>query len=84
VQHALRDGRFAEAIAGLDRDDRAFAGGALVEERAAARVLASCGSGDAVEARRLATAFVARHPGSPLRARVLASCSPSAQGERSR
>jgi hypothetical protein len=74
VQHALRDGRFVEAVAGLDRDDRAFAGGALVEERAAARVLARCGSGDAAGAQRLATAFVARYPGSPLRARVLASC----------
>jgi hypothetical protein len=74
VQHALRDGRFVEAVAGLDRDDRAFAGGALVEERAAARVLARCGSGDAAEAQRLATAFVARYPGSPLRSRVLASC----------
>jgi hypothetical protein len=74
VQHALRDGRFVEAVAGLDRDDRAFAGGALVEERAAARVLARCGSGDAAEAQRLAAAFVARYPGSPLRSRVLASC----------
>jgi hypothetical protein len=74
VQHALRDGRFVEAVAGLDRDDRAFASGALVEERAAARVLARCGSGDAAEAQRLATAFVARYPGSPLRSRVLASC----------
>lgn len=74
VQHALRDGRFAEAVAGLDRDDRAFTGGALVEERAAARVLALCGSGDAAGAQLRATAFVARYPGSPLRSRVLASC----------
>jgi hypothetical protein len=74
VQHALRDGRFAEAVAGLDRDDRAFTGGALVEERAAARVLALCGSGDAAGAQQRATAFVARYPGSPLRSRVLASC----------
>jgi len=78
VQHALRDGRFVEAIAGLDRDDRAFAGGALVEERAAARVLARCGSGETAEAQQLATAFVARYPGSPLRSRVLASCAASA------
>jgi hypothetical protein len=82
VQHALRDGRFVEAVAGLDRDDRAFASGALVEERAAARVLARCGSGDAAEAQRLATAFVARYPGSPLRSRVLASC-PAPAGRRS-
>lgn len=81
VQHALRDGQFADAIAGLDRDDRAFAGGALQEERAAARVLARCGSGDAAEAQQLATAFVARYPGSPLRSRVLASC-PSSAGKR--
>jgi hypothetical protein len=82
VQHALRDGRFVEAVAGLDRDDRAFADGALVEERAAARVLARCGSGDAAGAQRLAAAFVARYPGSPLRARVLASC-PAPTGGRS-
>lgn len=82
VQHALRDGRFVEAVAGLDRDDRAFAGGALVEERAAARVLARCGSGDAAEAQRLGAAFVARYPGSPLRSRVLASC-PAPGGRRS-
>jgi hypothetical protein len=78
VQHALRDGRFADAVAGLDRDDRAFAGGALAEERAAARVLARCGSGDAAAAQQLAGAFVARYPGSPLRSRVLASCPVSA------
>jgi hypothetical protein len=83
VQHALRDGRFVEALAGLDRDDRAFTGGALVEERAAARVLARCGSGDAAGAQQLATAFVARYPGSPLRSRVLASC-PASAGERAR
>lgn len=83
VQHALRDGRFVEALAGLDRDDRTFTGGALVEERAAARVLARCGSGDAAGAQQLATAFVARYPGSPLRSRVLASC-PASAGERAR
>lgn len=80
VQRALRDARFTEALAALDADDQTYAGGALVEEREAARVLARCGSGDAPGARRLAAAFAARHPSSPLRPRVLASCTAPAEG----
>jgi len=82
VQRALRDGRFSDALAELDEADRAFAGGALNEERSAARVLGTCGQGDATKARQLAAAFAARHPASPLRARVLASCQPARREQR--
>ncbi|HTV20412.1 MAG TPA: hypothetical protein VMG12_17130 [Polyangiaceae bacterium] len=80
VQAALRQGAYAEARDRLDTDDRRFADGALSAERAAARVFAVCGGGDADQARVLAKAFVARYPSSPLRTRVLASCAASKPG----
>jgi hypothetical protein len=76
VQVALRDGRPARALALLDEQDRAFAAGALVEERAAARVFALCASGLVAAARSGAIAFVARYPRSVFRARVQSSCAP--------
>jgi len=74
IEHALREGRFVQALRLTDEQDRAFPRGALGEERAAARVLALCGAGKSAEARQLAADFVAQHPRSPLRARVLESC----------
>lgn len=74
VQRALRDGEPRRALQLLDEHDRRFARGVLLEERAAARAIASCGAGLGDAARESARAFAARYQNSPLRARVRASC----------
>jgi hypothetical protein len=78
VQRALRDGEGQAALRLLDEQDRTFARGALGEERAAARVLASCSAGKTLEAARARAAFEARYPASALLARVRSGCSASA------
>lgn len=77
VNQALRAASPAAALAQLDQQDREFAGGALVAERAAARVLALCAAGRTGDAKAKADAFLREHPDSPLRARVLGSCAGS-------
>lgn len=74
VQRALRDGEFNRALSLLGEHDQRFARGVLLEERAAARVIASCGAGLGEVARERARAFASRYGNSPLRARVRASC----------
>jgi len=74
AQAAIQRGDYATALARLDDHQRAFPGGVLSEERTAARVVALCGAGRQAEARSLASAFLARHPTSPLAPRVRASC----------
>ena len=58
------------------RDEHAsrFPRGALAEERSAARVLALCDLGRALEARGAAEAFVRASPNSPLVPRLRGSC----------
>jgi hypothetical protein len=74
AQTAIQSGDYATAIAKLDEHQRSYPSGVLSEERTAARVVALCGAGQQAEARSVATAFLARHPSSPLAPRVRASC----------
>lgn len=70
AQAALRDGKGAEALEALGGAD----GGALAEERQAARVFALCQVGKDAEAKQAAQAFLAKYPRSPQVARVRGSC----------
>jgi hypothetical protein len=74
AQRALAAGDSQRALMLLDQHERGHAGGALREERQAARVLALCSAGRGAEARSEATRFVAEFPRSPHRSRVLAAC----------
>jgi len=74
VQRALRDNRPGEALHLLREQERAFQGGALGEERAAARVFALCAAGDGERARALAVQFLWAHPASPFADRVRTTC----------
>lgn len=71
---ATRRGEPTRALALLDEAARRFGEGALLPERAAARVLALCADAQRAQARREADAFVARWPDSPLAARVRRAC----------
>jgi hypothetical protein len=71
---ALRNGDGARALALLDEHGRRFPRGSLVEEREAARVLALCKVGRAVEARDAASRFLREHPQSPQAERVAHAC----------
>ncbi len=74
AQQALRAGDPARAKAELDAFDAAHPGGALGEERSAARLMARCASEPSPAARAEADRFLAMHPTSPLAPRVRASC----------
>jgi len=74
AQSAIQRGDYATALGRLDEHQRTYPAGVLGEERTAARVMALCGAGRRAEARTLATAFLARHPSSPLAPRVKSSC----------
>lgn len=77
AQKALRDGDAARALELLGAEAELHPNGALVQERAAARVLALCQAGNAAAARSEARQFEALYPTSPLRARVRAACAES-------
>lgn len=66
----LRAGRADAALAVLNELARDFPGGVLAQEREALTVQALLGSGQREQARRLALAFLAAHPNSPLAASV--------------
>jgi hypothetical protein len=74
AQRALRDGDAERALRLLGEQDKAFAGGVLAEERAAARVLAMCAAGRYDEGRRAAERFQTQHPRSLLNERVREAC----------
>jgi hypothetical protein len=74
VQRALREGRSAEALAMLATQNREFAGGALGQEREAARVMALCAAGRVAEGRAAAERFLSTHAGSPVAAHIRNSC----------
>lgn len=79
AQRALRGGQPERALALLDEQDGRYAGGALGQERAAARVMALCQSGQARQSRQLAERFERKFSGSPLLGRVRSAC---ASGQR--
>jgi hypothetical protein len=70
----LRDGHADRALAAIDAQESRFPGGALAEERAAARIVTLCTLGRSDEARADASRFLRAHPHSLLAGRVLASC----------
>jgi len=74
VQRALREGRSADALLMLASQSREFAGGALGQEREAARIVALCGAGRVAEGRAAAERFLTTNPGSPVAARIRTSC----------
>lgn len=74
AQEALRDGKPDEAAALLDRFGAARPGGALVEERRAARLVAACKAGRGHELRGDVEAFLHDHPESPLAVSVGRAC----------
>lgn len=74
AQRALRAGESDRALALLAAQDARHASGALAQERHAARVLALCQRGQVSLARREASSFESRFPGSPLVAKVQGAC----------
>jgi hypothetical protein len=74
AQAALREGNAAQALSLLDQQKAQFAGGALEEERAAARVFALCNAGLIQEANTAAAEFLMRSPRSVLAERVAKAC----------
>ncbi|MCA9623755.1 MAG: hypothetical protein KC731_32255 [Myxococcales bacterium] len=74
AQAELRAGNPEAALALLEEHRGRHALGAMSEEREAARILALCAAGRRDEARAAAADFLAAHPKSPHRARVLSAC----------
>jgi hypothetical protein len=74
AQRELASKHAVAALELLDEHAVRFPGGALAEERSAARVLALCALGRSAEARRVAEAFVSSSPQSPLVPRLRGSC----------
>lgn len=80
VHAALHRGESAAALARLDAMDRRR-GGALREERLAARVLSLCALGRVREAESVARRFQSLAPESPLLPRLTASCAQRVLGD---
>ena len=74
VERALRDDQPRAALALLDALDRDIPNGSLVEERAAAEVMARCALGHADSA-QLERSFADRYPRSVYLSRVRRRCS---------
>ncbi len=74
AQQALHEGNSYRARDLLDQGDHSFPRGALVQDRAAARVLLLCSMGFVADARVAAVAFFDRYPQSVHRRRIESSC----------
>ena len=74
AQRELQSGDPEKALALLDEHNKAHKGGALREERQAARARALCKAGRIAQGRAAAQRFVAEFPRSPQRTRVLSAC----------
>jgi hypothetical protein len=74
AQRALSAGNPARALALIEEHRRSYAGGALAQERDAARVLVLCALGRSREARDARKQFLRDWPGSALTARVRSAC----------
>ncbi len=75
AQQSLRAGRPGDALRLLEEHERRFAEGKLVDARKGARVRALCDLGRGAQARAEARLLVRAHPGSPVAAGVLDTCS---------
>lgn len=74
AQSALQTGKARDAMSALDEHATGHEGGALAEERAAARVFALCRLGRVDDARALTTQFLATWPRSPHASTLKSSC----------
>jgi len=74
VQRALSEGRSREVLLMLAEQNREFAGGALGQEREAARIMALCAAGRLAEGRAAAVRFLSTNAGSPVAAHLRDSC----------
>lgn len=74
AQRAIAAGQTDRAMALLDEHAQRWKGGALAEERLAARAIALCEAGRGDEARRAAARFLAEAKSSPLEPSVRAAC----------
>jgi outer membrane protein assembly factor BamD (BamD/ComL family) len=74
AQESLRAGRPDEAVRVLDRFTATHAGGALEEERRAARIVAACKADGGDRARADAERFLHERPDAVLGERVRAAC----------
>ncbi len=74
IDVALRSGDSAGALRLAADHQRRFPQGVLSEEREGARVVARCMSARSPAASEAASAFLASHPRSPMRARIAATC----------
>jgi len=72
IDTALRGGDAAGAMRLASEHERRFPRGVLAQEREGARVVARCMTG--ATATSGAAAFLAAHPRSPMRARIVAAC----------
>ncbi len=72
IERSLREGDSQRAARLTAEHEKRFPRGALVEEREGASVLSRCLSG--ARATSGADAFLATHPKSPMRARILTAC----------
>lgn len=70
MDDALRAGDGARALALADEHAKKFPSGVLVEEREGGRAVARCMNGS----RASADSFLAAHPKSPMRGRIVAAC----------
>lgn len=70
ARRALAQGRGAKALSILEAAQDRFSQGALVPERQALRIIALFKTGKRSKARRLARGFLAKHPQSPMAAKV--------------
>lgn len=70
IDAALRAGDATTALRLADEHAKKYPNGVLVEEREGGRAVARCMSGS----RASADAFLAAHPRSPMRARIVAAC----------
>lgn len=71
---SLREGNAQQSLALLDAQDARYSGGVLMEERAAARILALCAAGQPEAARSSLEAFQVHWSRSPLLSRLRQSC----------
>ena len=74
IDAALRSGDSAGALRLAADHQRRFPQGVLSEEREGARVVARCMASRSPSASDAASAFLASHPRSPMRARIAATC----------
>lgn len=81
AQRAIAAGETDRAVGLLDQHESRWKGGALLEERLAARAIALCGARKGPEARLAALRFFQEAKGSPLEERVRAACAGALSGQ---